>query len=137
MHKIKSLGLAAAIVVSGSLFSFPQHVKADELDRLALTLCEAAQSDNRRIMRKKLESARIRLRAIYKGIRCGSKGSLLRTATESGSLNSAKYIATKISKSDLASAEEDGLTIIQFAEKLVANGDAGKQAFVDLYKSKS
>jgi len=137
MQIIKSLGLATVIVLSGSLFIFPQQVKADELDRLALTLCEAAQSDDRRIMRKKLESARIRLRAIYKGIRCGNKGSLLRTATQSGSLNSAKYIATKISKSDLASAEEDGLTIIQFAEKLVANGDAGKQAFVDLYKSKS
>ena len=101
-----------------------------------MSLCEAAKTDNRAAMRKKLKSAKLRLRKIYTGINCGSDGSLLRTATSAGAINAATFIATKIGKKNLAAAEQDGKTIVQWTEGLVAAGDASKQAFVDLFNSK-
>ncbi len=97
-----------ATIVGLSAISFSTATQADELLRLAVSLCEAAKTDDRSGMRKKLRSAKIRLRQIYPGIRCGSEGSLLRVATLSNSLEAATFIATKIGKNDLEAAEEDG-----------------------------
>ena len=136
MNIVKKISVSA-FVVAVTLGMSISDTKANDLDRLVVNLCESAKSDDRRTMRKKLDTARVRLRSIYSGIRCGSEGSLLRVATSSGSINAAKYITAKINKTDLTAPEEDGITIIQFAEKLVSNGDASKQAFVDMYNSKS
>lgn len=136
---MKKLNKASFSILAGLMAAMSvatQPVMASDLDRLALTLCESAKTDDRRTMRKKLGTAKIRLNKIYKAVRCGSEGSLLRVATNSGSMNAAKYIATKIRKADLSGAEDDGVTIIEYTQKLVDGGDASKQAFVDLFKSK-
>ena len=119
-----------------SFFGATTTVQANEIDRLVLSLCEAAQNDDRRVMRKKLETARLRLNNIYDSIKCGGEGSLLRVATTSGSLNAAKFIATKISKDSITQPESDGKNIIEYSQALVTSGDSTKQAFVELYQSK-
>ena len=136
MKKLKKVSFTTLAAFITAMTVSTQPAMANSMDRLALTLCESAKTDDRRTMRKKLDTAKIRLNKIYKGIRCGDEGSLLRVATNSGSFNAAKYIATKIRKSDLSGTEEDGVTIIEYTQKLVDGGDASKQAFVDLYKSK-
>ncbi|TQV81455.1 DUF3718 domain-containing protein [Aliikangiella coralliicola] len=123
-------------VVAMSAISFSNVTQANDVERLVASLCEAAKSDDRSGMRKKLKSAKLRLRNIYDGIHCGPMGSLLRVATKSGSIEAATFIATKIGKKNLAAAESDGKTIVQYTEELVAAGDSSKQAFVDLYNSK-
>jgi hypothetical protein len=136
-NKLSRLVKTASIALfSLSMTTLPPATQANDLMRLAQNLCEAAKSDDRSGMRKKLKSAKIRLRNIYSGISCGPQGSLLRVATSSGSMQAATFIATKIGKSNLAAAEADGKTVLQWAEELVASGDASKQAFVDLFKSK-
>ena len=110
--------------------------QASDIERLVVSLCEYAKTNDRSGMRKKLKAAGTRLRNIYAGVRCGADGSLLRTATTAGAIDSATFIATKIGKKNLTAAEEDGKNILEFTQELVAAGDASKQEFVDLYQSK-
>lgn len=128
--------LAVGIVFSVSLFAAPQQVQAGDLQRLAENLCDYAKTNNRASMRKKLKSARMQLKLIYPGLICGKGGSLMRVAVANDSIDAAKYIVTKAGKSGLATAEKDGKTVLQYTEELVAAGDASKQAYVDLIKSK-
>ncbi|MCW8875967.1 MAG: DUF3718 domain-containing protein [Kangiellaceae bacterium] len=132
----KVLKTAFVSAVALSSISFSAVTQANDVERLVMSLCEAAKSDDRSGMRKKLKSAKLRLRNIYTGINCGPDGSLLRVATTNGAMEAATFIATKIGKKNLAKAESDGKTIVQFTQELVAGGDASKQAFVDLYNSK-
>ena len=131
--------LIKSIIVAGA-FSLsliaPNMVKADSLQRLAENLCEYAKTDNRASMRKKLKGARMKLKAIYPGLICGSAGSLMRVAVSNDALNAAKFIASKAGKKGLASVEKDGKTALQYTEGLVASGDASKQAFVDVIQAK-
>ena len=131
--KLKVLSGIAAMVFS---LMIPQQSQANDLQRLAENLCDYAKSNNRASMRKKLKSARIPLKSIYPGLICGSGGSLLRVAVSNDAIDAAKFIATKAGKKSLKGAEKDGKTVLQFAEGLVAAGDASKQAYVDLIKSK-
>jgi len=130
------LSVACSAIIATSVVSYSPPSQADQLLRLAQSLCDAAKTDDRSGMRKKLKSAKIRLRNIYHDLQCGSTGSLLRVATKSDSLQAATFIATKIGKKSLAKPEPDGKNIVQWTEGLVAAGDASKQAFVDLYNSK-
>ena len=114
----------------------PNQAKADSLQRLAENLCEYAKTDNRASMRKKLKGARMKLKAIYPGLICGAGGSLMRVAVSNNALNAAKFIASKAGKKSLGGVEKDGKTALQFTEGLVASGDAGKQAFVDVIQAK-
>lgn len=128
-------------VLSVALFVFfgaatPQQANADDLQRLAENLCDYAKTDNRASMRKKLKSARMRLKAIYPGLICGAGGSLMRVAVTNNAESAAKFIATKAGKKGLGAPENDGKTVLQYAEGLVAAGDASKQVYVDLIKSK-
>ncbi|TQV76523.1 DUF3718 domain-containing protein [Aliikangiella marina] len=136
-NKVFSLFKGATLTaVLATTLSFSTVTQANDVQRLVNSLCEAAKADDRTGMRKKLKSAKIRLKKIYSGVQCGDQGSLLRAATNAGALNAATFIATKIGKDNLAMAESDGKNIVQFAQGLVAAGDASKQAFVDLYNSK-
>jgi len=133
ISKIKILSVVLAVfVVSVS----PQQVQASDIQRLAENLCDYAKNNNRASMRKKLKSARLRLKAIYPGLICGAGGSLMRVAVSHDSIDAAKFIATKAGKKGLKASEKDGKTVLEFAEGLVASGDASKQAYVDLIKSK-
>ena len=128
-------------VLSVALFVFfgtatSQQANANDLQRLAENLCDYAKTDNRASMRKKLKSARMRLKAIYPGLICGAGGSLMRVAVTNNAESAAKFIATKAGKKGLAAPEKDGKTVLQYTEGLVAAGDASKQVYVDLIKSK-
>lgn len=136
-NKVFSLFKGAALtVLLTTSFSYSTVTQAYDVERLITSLCEAAAADDRSGMRKKLRTAKVRLRKIYTGVQCGNQGSLLRAATNAGALNAATFIATKIGSEKLATVESDGKNIIQYSESLVAAGDASKQAFVDLYASK-
>jgi|GEM_PF-1360098 len=127
---------AAFSVLMMSAFSFSTVTQANDIERLVASLCDAAKADDRAGMRKKLKSAKIRLRNIYAGVSCGPDGSLLRVATSAGALDAATFIATKIGSKYLSAPEPDGKNIVQWTEGLVAAGDSSKQAFVDLFNSK-
>jgi len=129
---IKVLAVAVMMFASAGI---PQKAQADDLQRLAENLCDYAKNNNRASMRKKLKSARMRLKVIYPGLICGSGGSLMRVAVTNDAVDAAKFIATKAGKG-LGAAEKDGKTVLEYAEGLVAAGDASKQAYVDLIKSK-
>jgi ankyrin repeat protein len=134
MKKIVSLAITVTLLIGVS----PHRAQADEdLLRLAISLCDFAKADDRTSMRRKLKAAGMKLRAIYPAIRCGGSGSLLRVATENNALEAAKFLASKVSDDAFNTPEEDGKTLIQWAEGLVAAGDASKQPFVDLFKEKS
>lgn len=132
----KTLQHASLTALLMAAATFSPMSQATDVERLVRNLCDAAKSDDRAGMRKRLKTAKMRLRKIYAGVHCGSDGSLLRTATSAGALNAATFIATKIGKKNLAAVEKDGKNIVQWTEGLVAGGDASKQAFVDLYNSK-
>ncbi len=133
LFNIKVFSIALVVFFSAVT---PQESKANDLQRLAENLCDYAKNNNRASMRKKLKSARIKLKAIYPGLICGSGGSLMRVAVTNDSVDAAKFIATKAGKKSLSAAENDGKTVLQFAEGLVAGGDSSKQSYVDLIKSK-
>ena len=126
---------ALAFVLSSSV-QFAHAETDSALLRLAKNLCEAAKTDDRSGMRKKLKMANMRLKDIYFAIQCGSTGSLLRVATESGSLEAATYISTQVGSKGIQDKGSDGKDIIEWTQNLVTAGDSKKQAFVDLFKSK-
>lgn len=132
-NNIKILTLSLVFTLS---MIAPQESKANDLQRLAENLCDYAKNNNRASMRKKLKSARIRLKEIYPGLICGSAGSLLRVAVVNDSIDAAKFIATKAGKKALSKKEKDGNTALQYTQNLVAAGDASKQSYVDLIQSK-
>jgi hypothetical protein len=131
--KTKVVGIALAFGLVGINH---QEANAGDLQRLGENLCEYAKTDNRASMRKKLKGASMRLKAIYPGLICGSGGSLMRVAVANDALEAAKFIASKAGRKGLKIVEGDGKTALQFAEGLVAGGDATKQPFVDLIKAK-
>ena len=131
--KAKIMGVALAV---GMVSISPQPAHAGDLQRLAENLCEYAKTDNRASMRKKLKGASMRLKAIYPGLICGSGGTLMRVAVTNDAMSAAKFIASKAGKKSLGIVENDGKTVLEFTEGLVASGDAAKQPFVDLIKAK-
>lgn len=133
MKKIVSAVFTFALILS--VTPSTSHAN-DDLLRLAISLCDFAKADDRTSMRRKLKAAGMKLRAIYPAIRCGSTGSLLRVATENNAMEAAKFLASKVSDSAFTEPEEDGKNLVQWAEGLVAAGDASKQQFVDLFKDK-
>ncbi len=133
LHKSK---IIAAVFVFFAVLISPQQTKASDLQRLAENLCDYAKNNNRASMRKKLKSARMKLKVIYPGLICGKGGSLMRVAVTNNSIEAAKFIVTKAGKKGLQVKEKDGKTILEYTESLVAAGDASKQEYVDMIKSK-
>ena len=120
--------------------SFTKTQGAD-LNLLAQTLCDLAKNNGRSKMRKKLKSAKLKLRSVYTGITCAADekfegGSLLRMATAHGAIDSATFLATKAGKGAMAFAEHDGKNIIEWTQGIIDAGQADKQEFLDLYQSK-
>lgn len=133
MKKILIATLSTGLLLS----SYSAPVKAnDDLLRLAISLCDFAKTDDRTSMRRKLRAAGMRLRAIYPAIKCGSDGSLLRVATVNNAMGAAKFLAAKAGSDAITEPGHDGQNIVKWAEGLVASGDASKQPFVELFKSK-
>ena len=131
--KSKIVAVAVALSFTGMT---SQTAQANDLQRLAENLCEYAKTDNRSSMRKKLKGLSMNLKAIYPGLICGKGGTLMRVAVANDAMNAAKFIASKAGKKSLRIVENDGKSVLQFTENLVAGGDASKQAFVELIKAK-
>lgn len=131
--KMKVMGIALAM---GFAAMASNEAHASDLQRLAENLCEYAKTDNRSSMRKKLKTANLRLKAIYPNLLCGVEGTLMRVAIANDSMSAAKFIASKAGKKSLAIVENDGKTVLEFTQNLVASGDATKQQYVDLIKAK-
>ena len=58
---IKTLKTTSITLITLSVISFPSITQANDLERLASSLCESAKTDDRTGMRKKLKSAKIDL----------------------------------------------------------------------------
>lgn len=134
MRMLIVVKILIGLLVATIGFPTPQ-VLANGNDRLAVSLCEGAAANNRSVMRKKLKQARLRLRDIYDGLRCGKQGSLARVAINADAMEAAKYIFKKSKKEALTKVDSDGKNILQYAQGLVAAGDSSKQAYVDLIQS--
>lgn len=109
---------------------------ANEQNRLGESLCEAAEKNDTRTIRKKLKTYDLRMRDLYNRVICGKAGSLLRVATRADSMKVAKFIIKKVKKKALLEPERDGKNILEWTENFVAN-DASKQSFLDLFNSKT
>jgi len=133
---VKSLFVSKLIILLLLATTFiHKDAQARGDDRLAVSLCESAKADNRTVMRKKLKQARLRLRDIYEGLRCGKEGSLARVAINADAMKAAKYIFAKSKKTALSKVDKDGKNILEYTQALVAAGDDSKQVFVDLILS--
>jgi len=134
--------LLIAVLMTSMVFS-TAPAKADDLKRLANSLCDYAQHNSRSSMRKKLRQARIRLLQIYATVRCKAAdgfegGSMLRVATYFGSFEAAKYIVSQIGVKGIAANRRDGKNITAWTESLLVGsyrGSADLGQFMELYKS--
>jgi len=134
------ISIALTLILSVT-FSPGSKVVAGDFDILAVTLCDLAKNNGRSKMRKKLKSAKMKLRKVYPTISCAgddkfSGGSLLRMATAHNAMDSATFLATKAGKNALTTAEHDGKTIIEWTKSQIDSGQADKQEFLDLFQSK-
>ncbi len=132
----KSIQLVSVIFLVFSSLHSATVIADDDLLRLATSLCEAAKADDRSTMRKKLKSAKLRLRVIYDAISCGEEGSILRVAILANAKEAATFVVAGIGEKGLAQPGYDGKTVVQWTEGLVAGGDASKQVFLDIFSSK-
>ncbi|WP_299795902.1 DUF3718 domain-containing protein [uncultured Shewanella sp.] len=109
---MRLLPTTLAVIIAASTFSIP--VQAN--DQLAANICNYVQADDKNRLRKKLKESRVKLRNIYGGISCNGN-SLLRTAMNSGSDKVGKFVAKRLSVTDLQAVEADGKTVVQWAEE--------------------
>ncbi len=84
------------------------------VDQLVASVCDYVAADDKNRLRKKLKDARVKLRAIYDGVRCDGN-SLLRTAMLSNAQDVGVYLAKQMPRESLAAAEGDGQTLLQWA----------------------
>jgi hypothetical protein len=138
MKLLTMIALTVVLMIAPTSFTKTQGA---DLNLLAQTLCDLAKNNGRSKMRKKLKSAKLRLRSVYTGITCAADdkfngGSLLRMATAHGSIDSANFLVTKAGKKAMAFTEHDGKNIIQWTQSIIASGQADKQEFLDLFQSK-
>ncbi len=126
-YRFTSIVLALG-VMSGAL--------ADEVNT---SICEYTKLNDRSSLRQKLEDASMDLRQNYDDIRCGDK-SPLRVAAESGAVDSATFIISKVGKRAITAQDRDGMTALQWAQKRMDSADAASKAkiasVVNLMQSK-
>lgn len=139
MKHLIACALAAAVAMPASAF-------ADDMARVIASVCDYTKANDRGNLRKKLDGAGLELRNVYGSISCPASGnfeggSLLRLATAYGAVDAATFIATKVGKNTIAKPEQDGKTVIAWAEAKIASGDAGSkelmQPVLDMLKSKA
>lgn len=99
----------------------------DEVDRVASSVCEYIKLDDRSSMRRKLEDAGIDLRRTYDDMRCGRK-TPLRLAVESGALESATFLVSKVGKHAITDTGADGMSALQWGQKQLSVADAATKS---------
>ena len=85
-------------------------------------ICTIVKNNDAEELRKKMRSVNkeynVRLGDIYSGVSCGGE-SLIRYSMKNNANDVGEYMIKKMSKKDLAAAENDGVALQQWAE---ANG---------------
>jgi len=89
--------------------------RAGDADQVVASLCDYVASNDKNRLRDKLKDAGIRLHTIYDGVRCNGM-SLLRFAMDRKAEDAGEFIAKKLPGSLLSKAEDDGNTVLVWAE---------------------
>lgn len=112
---MRLMPVAIAALIAASSVSTPVHANADQL---VANICDYVKSNDKNRLRKKLKENRVKLRTIYTGISCDGM-SLLRTAYVAKADDAGEFVAKQLGADDLAAAEGDGKSILDWAN---ANG---------------
>lgn len=110
--KLTTALVSALLVVASFSFSF----SAQANEQLAVSLCEYVAANDKRGLRKKIKSSRIKIRNIFDGIMCNGNN-LLRHAIASNAVDAGEFIVKNLPKSKLADGSD-----IAWAE---SNGHGG------------
>lgn len=109
--------LALAGVILG--LSVTSQVQADPAVEL-VNICTIIKKDDKSELRKKLKRIKneykLRLGDYYSGIRCGGD-SMIRFAMSNDAAMTGGYLISQMRKSELRTAEQDGKTVMQWAEE--------------------
>lgn len=112
---------AIALITALSAVAFSPASVADINDELQ-NICTIVKNDDKSELRKKLKKVQddynLRLGDYYSGVSCGGN-SLIRYSMQNNAVEVGTYMIKKMSKSELTSAEQDGMALQQWAE---ANG---------------
>lgn len=95
--KLTTVLVSASIAVAA--LSFSHSAKADA--QLAASLCEYVAANDKKSLRKKLKSSRVKVRNIFDGVQCGGIN-LLRHAIASNAVDTGEFIVKNLPKSTLA-----------------------------------
>lgn len=114
------IGLTSLLLVTTSL---PQHAVAADGNHLASNLCGYVAANNKSRVRRTLKSNGVRLRNVYTDVKCNGL-SLIRFALSSNADDAGAFLGKRLSASILGKSEEDGQTVLEWAE---ANGYAATQ----------
>ena len=118
VHKVKKL-LTVTTIITLLITSaiLPSKVYAADI---GLTICEYVASDNKNRLRSLLKSNKLKIRKIFKAIRC-NKQNLLVFAANSGSVKVGSLIISKLPKKVV----KENLTILEGSSQPLF--DAGKE----------
>lgn len=113
---MKKLSLNILLLTFVCVHSLPVHA-SPELE--LVNICTIIKNDDKSELRKKLKRVqknyRLRLSDYYVAIKC-SGNSMLRHALVSNATKAGAYLVSQMRRSDLRNAEEDGKTVIQWAQ---------------------
>lgn len=112
----KVLSVAIVLTLSSGVF-----VPQAQADNVAQAICGYVASDHKTRLRDQLRANKIKLKKIYKGMRCNDL-SLLRFAMVNDADSAGGFIAKRLSASLLKRAEPDGKTVLEWASE---NGKDG------------
>ena len=112
----KLLTIAALTTALVSPFSYAD-INSD-LENICTIVKNNDADELRKKMRAISQAYNVRLGDIYSGVSCGGS-SLIRYSMQNNAVDVGEYMIKKMSKKDLAQAEQDGVALQQWAE---ANG---------------
>ncbi len=121
----KVLSVAIALTLSSGFFT-PQV----QANGVAQAICGYVASDHKSRLRDQLRANKIKLKKIYKGMRCNNE-SLLRFAMINNADSAGGFIAKRLSVSILEKPESDGKTVLQWASE---NGKDGSGTVASIKK---
>ncbi|MGS2719964.1 DUF3718 domain-containing protein [Paraglaciecola aestuariivivens] len=115
MLKIVNTAISLALMSSLPL-AFAQAEVSDALQNI----CTIVKADDKAELRQKMKRVqsdyKLSLKDYYSGITCGGN-SLIRTAMLSNAVETGTLMVKKMPKGDLSSPEQDGKTVIAWAQE--------------------
>ncbi|WP_438863242.1 DUF3718 domain-containing protein [Neptunicella sp.] len=111
MKKLLTIAALSTVLVAPMSFA--------DVNEDLQNICTIVKNNDKGELRKKMRSVKrdynLRLGDFYNGVSCGGN-SLIRYSMQNASVDVGTYMIKKMSKSDLAQAEADGMAIQQWAE---------------------